>query len=167
MPEPINLDSKTKRPPRGESPPRSNTKSQSTKSESERLRDEAIKGKNRSPADKKLQVSIAQGYGYIGMALMGIGTRFKDSGLANTGVATINGAEAVSEAWMNAADSNPKVKQFLMQATQVGTIGALVGCHVAMAMPLLIDRGVIPVEVAAMAASEAADMNGNGVNGST
>jgi hypothetical protein len=100
--------------------------------------------KPRTPADKKLQAAIVGTYQGIGAGGIGIGMRLGDPGLQGTGLALIESADAISEAWMELADTNPKVKQFLKRATEVSTVGTLVALHLAAAMPLLISRGVIP-----------------------
>lgn len=159
MPEPIDLSGKReeKRPPEGEAapkpPPRRKASSQtkaSTKSD----------GKRRTPNDRKLGESVEGLYQVIGASLTGIGLRVNDAGLANAGVATIERAEVISEAWLDLADSNPKVKSALLKLTEVSSVGVLVGLHLTIALPILIDRKIVPDSMAAHMATA----NGNGSN---
>lgn len=144
------------RPPR---PPRSSSgRSRTTP------KDDAPKP--RTPADRKLAASVAGGYQTIGALITGIGFRIEDSGLVGTGTATINNSEMLAEAWMDLADKNPKVKDTLKRLTEVTTVGVLVSLHLATLMPLLIDRGVVPPGVAAMAFAGPANGNMNGTGGS-
>ena len=117
----------------------------------------------RTPADKKLAASIAGTYQAIGMGIIGIGMARNDGGLAGTGTATVNNAEQIAEAWLDLADKNPSVKKALKKFTEISATGTLVGLHITLLIPLLIDRQVIPEPMADMAMGFAAGAtNGNG-----
>lgn len=147
------------RPPRAARPSSARTSSRRTTSSGS-----SDAPKQRTPADRKLAASVAGGYQTIGALITGIGFRIEDQGLVGTGAATINNSEMLAEAWMDLADKNPKVKDTLRRLTEVTTVGVLVSLHLATLMPLLIDRGVVPPGVAAMAFAgpDNGNMNGNG-----
>jgi hypothetical protein len=144
-----------------ERPPREARAPRATRSTRNAAADDGTP-KPRTAADKKLAASIAGGYQTIGGLLTGIGIRFEDQGISQTGVATINNAEMIAEAWIDVAQKNPKVKAWLEKITEVSAVGVLVSLHLASALPLLMDRGVIPPGMMAFAAQPSPNGNGNG-----
>jgi hypothetical protein len=130
--------------------------------------------KRRTPADKKLAANIANMYQGAGAAVAGLGMARQDIGLVGSGSALIEQSEAISEAWLDLCDSNPKVKQVLIRMTEVSSVGVLVGLHVSVAIPVLVTRGIIPEQFAsaaqqaatANAAAAAANANGGNPNSS-
>lgn len=169
MPEPIDITTGEPakaqgRAPRGERAPRtSNTAKPKPPRVGERNEDGS---KKRGTGDLKLKTELAGTYSTIGMAVAGIGISKKDGGIAGTGAALVNHAEAAADAWLDLADRNPKVKLALMRMTEASAIGALVTVHMAILMPLLADRGVVPPSIAAamgvkLAAEQTQSENGN------
>jgi hypothetical protein len=74
-----------------------------------------------------------------------------DEGIKGVGTMMFNNADAAALAWLDLADQNPKVKQWLQRVTEASAVGSLVAVHMAMVFPLLVDRGVIPGPAAAVA----------------
>ena len=143
----IDIDGKKagERPPRGETPPKREPKAKPKAAAAEPT------PKRRTPTDRKLAAELTSTYQGIGLAVSGIGVARSDTGLMGTGAAMVNNAEHASEAWLDLADQNPRVKAALVKFTEASAIGSLVAVHLSMAVPLLASRGVIPDQfVAAM-----------------
>lgn len=157
MPEPIDLDKarQAQRPPKGETPPKAPPRSSSRTKKSQTSGES--KPKTRTPSDRKLAEAVAGLYQVGGSLALGIGLRLEDQGIAASGVKTVEMAEPIAEAWLDLADKNPKVKNALLKMTEVSSLGVLVGMHVTMLVPLLVDRGIVPDTIAA-----AMSANGNG-----
>lgn len=121
-----------------------------------------------TPDEKKLAISIASGYGAIGMGVVGLGMRMGDLGLQGTGLEIVNQADAVSSAWVDLSRKNPKVKAYLKKITEVSAAGVVIGIHVSMLIPILASRGVLPAGMAGMTEpQEDFDPNTNGHGGNT
>lgn len=125
------------RPPRDETPPKV----------------KPAEPKKRTPTDKKLAAELASTYQGIGLAVMGVGNLRQDPGVIATGVAVVEHAEQASEAWLDLADQNPKVKAALKRFTEASAVGSLVMVHASMLIPLAASRGIIPGPLAAAAAA--------------
>lgn len=110
--------------------------------------------KRRSPADTKLQTSIAEMYQVLGLAVNGLGGAAQDDGMQGTGVALVMQSEGIASAWMDLAEKNPKVKKILQNLTEVSAVGAVVGIHVTCAMPFLQSRGILPAFLGGTSAPE-------------
>lgn len=95
--------------------------------------------------DAKLQESITDLYAQGGLILAGVGMAREDVGIQSVGIGMANGSQAIGEAWMDLADKNPKVKAALVKFTEVSSVGVLVSLHVAIVLPFMADRGMIPV----------------------
>jgi hypothetical protein len=112
--------------------------------------------------ERKLAASIEQAYGMIGVTVSSVGLRLKDQGLIATGVKTGEMADALALAWIELARKNPKLKAYLKKMVEASAAGVLVGMHVMVLMPLLADRGIIPVYMAVTEDPEPPmGMNGN------
>lgn len=162
MPQPvgdIKAKRQARRPAKGETPPKA------TDDSTQEL--PPITPKRRSGNDKKLADALTKGYQTIGIAAMGIGARKGDNGIAGTGLAMVESAEAAADAWMELADKNPKVKIALQRITEVTAVGVLAGIHVGIMFPLLVDRGVVPPTIVSMMGDmmTADDAAGNGHGG--
>lgn len=118
--------------------------------------------KDMTPAEKKLAEAISQMYQMAGGIALGIGFRIADQGLVGTGAKTLEMADAISVAWIDLSRRNPAVKKWLQRVTEMGSTSVLVGMHVAIIVPLLIDRGVIPASMVAFAGGMPTANNGNG-----
>jgi hypothetical protein len=95
--------------------------------------------------DAKLQESIVDLYAQGGLLIAGVGMARADEGITSVGVGLANGSQAIGEAWMDLADKNPKVKAALLKFTEVSSVGVLVSLHVAVVLPFMADRGMVPV----------------------
>jgi hypothetical protein len=146
------------KPPKEERPPRARNKSQAR----EEADDAPIAQIPLTADEKKLASSIAQAYGMIGVGIVGIGIRLSDQGLVGTGVETSNMAEALSLAWIELARKNPKIKTYLKKMVEASAAGVLIGMHVAVLMPLLADRGIIPVGMVMASEADETATGGNG-----
>lgn len=104
-----------------------------------------------SPADKRLHASLCTGYEGIGGVVIAIGNAKNDDGLKGVGLKCVNNADRAADAWIELAAENPKIKAMLLRFTETSKVGVLVGIHVAMFVPLLADRGIVPPEAALMA----------------
>lgn len=144
------------RPPRDETPPRARATADDPPESGATVKQAPL-----TPDEKKLAQSIEQAYGMIGAGIAGIGLRLQDHGLQGTGIETCNMAESLSLAWIELARKNPRVKQYLKKIVEASAAGVLVGMHVAVLLPLLVDRGIIPLQMAGMAAA-AGSTNGDG-----
>lgn len=153
-----------KRPPRKETTPNADAASKGSTGNPETPDLETPTPVKRTPADRKLAASVAGTYQAIGMGMIGIGMRIEDAGLVGTGTATVNGSEQIAEAWLDLADKNPQVKKALKKFTEVSAAGTLIGLHITLLIPILIDRKVIPEPFGMMAAGFTAGVNGNGAN---
>lgn len=104
----------------------------------------------RSPSDRKLEASINTVYEGLGMGVTAIGLQLGDNGIMGTGIKVTESSGMVASAWMDVAEQNKKVKDALVKFTEASRVGTLIGCHLAMMLPILVDRGVVPGAVAAM-----------------
>lgn len=146
------------RPPRGESPPRAARTPRSgagsgggSSSGAPAAPRPDFKGE-----DRKLHAAVSRFYSTLGMGMAGFASMSGDVGLAASGVNITSQAEATADAWVELAQANPRVKQALQGFVQGSTMANLIGCHVAMVVPVLATRGVIPGEVATMFLSDEA-----------
>lgn len=138
MADTVKLDNEP-RPPRAERTPRT---SRAAKSAAAKPVTDAPK--QRSPQDRKLEAAVTELYQGLGLVGMGLGAPRNDAGIVGTSMACMEQAPAIAAAWMDLADRSPSVKAALKRLTEVSAMGTLVGLHVALAMPLLQDRGVVP-----------------------
>ena len=114
-----------------------------------------------SPADRKLVGALATMYSSVGMGFVAIGLQTGDNGIAGVGVKINDLAEPTAHAWLALANENPKLKATLRRVVETSKTGTLIGCHAAMFIPLLADRGIIP-PVAAEAADSMFQTTANG-----
>lgn len=152
------------RPPRRERAPRNRARTQDNTPPPPPEEPAPTPPKKRTPADKKLASSIASTYQGIGLMVTAAGMSRGDGGVAGTGTAIVEQAEAAAEAWLVLADQNPKVKAALRKFTEGSAFAGLVAVHIPVVMPLLASRGVIPVSFAEGMAA-ASMMNGNTPDG--
>lgn len=119
---------------------------------------------SRRTTDDKVRESLTGTYQMLGGTLASIGMVKQDSGLAGTGVAFINSAETLTDAWMDLAEQNPAVKAALRRFTEGSSLGTLIVAHGACMVPLLASRGVIPDAMSgvmtAMSGASSADTSG-------
>lgn len=97
-----------------------------------------------TPDERKLAASISGTYSMMGTGLIGIGMRMDDAGIAGSGVSMVNMAEETAAAWIELSRKNPKVKAYLKKITEAGASAVVIGMHIAMFMPLLASRGILP-----------------------
>lgn len=107
--------------------------------------------------DAKLRESLRGMYEGVGMLAMGVGIPRKDPrllqfsatllepqivGLTPTGEAILGpdprtGAEKIADAWMTAADRNPRIKTALRRFTEGGAIAEVAALHISLLLPFL------------------------------
>jgi hypothetical protein len=119
----------------------------------------SVRGGNKTT---RLRDDIAQFYGTLGMAAVGIGIATGDAGINGTGQAIVMRADTIADAWVELAQKNLKVKKALEQITGATSMGGIIGVHVMVLIPFLADRGMVPPLVAAafQATPDAYDPNG-------
>lgn len=102
----------------------------------------------RGTVDKKLVTNITDTYTMLGMMVSGAGLARGDEGLVGSGQSLVNRADRFGEAWLGLANRNPKVKAALVRFTEGTATAEILVLHVAVLMPLLASRGVVPVPMA-------------------
>lgn len=165
MPDETNTPrTERKRPPRTTRPPRVTEATVETEVPKESA------PKKRPPTDRRIADSITGTYQSAGMVIIAAAMARQDEGLLGTGQAVVNGAESASEAWLELADQNPKVKKALQRFSEGSAVATLFAVHIGMVLPLAASRGVLPPMFGAATAAAAAgggmpmppSMNGNG-----
>lgn len=141
----------SKRPPRDEKGPRTSPRAKTRTVPPKTDSSDVPKGTPRRGQDRKVQESLAASYQMFGGVLTSAGMVRSDNGLVQTGVVVIERSEMLAEAWMDLADTNPAIKVALRRFTEGSAVGGLILLHLTCAMPLLVDRGVIPPTAAAFA----------------
>lgn len=104
-----------------------------------------------SPADRKLIGALSTMYSSVGMGFVAIGLQVGDDGITGVGVKINDLADVTAHAWLALANENPKLKATLKRVVETSKTGTLIGCHAAMFIPLLADRGIIPPAAAVAA----------------
>lgn len=95
------------------------------------------KGTGQRPANMKaLENSLADIYRGLGMGL-----NFIDP---ISGMEVANSADALAHSWIILAESNPKVKKFLLKITTGGGVGAVILAHGMVAIPILARHDKLP-----------------------
>lgn len=138
----------------------------------------------RSPTDAKLAASILQMYEGVAVLAGGFGIpramRTGDDRLLVLsahlmeprtaevdGVVRVvdqrTGAEAITDAWMTAADRNPKIKAALRRFTEGGAIAEVVALHLPLVIPFL--PGIPGLAILRRSAPAPTTANGAGVPG--
>lgn len=104
----------------------------------------------------KIRSSLTDLYNMIGMGALTVDPIY--------GQYVMDQSDAMADAWMEVAESNPKVMGFLTRFTEGAGIGTLVMAHIMLAAPLLARRGIVPapVGIGAMAQSKWVQDNGGG-----
>ena len=106
--------------------------------------------------DAKLHASLVRFYGMAGMGLRTAGTMKGDLGLATAGVNIVATASDTADAWIELAQQNPRVRKVLEGFVQGSAAANLAGAHIAMVLPVLAARGVVPPQMGAMFLSDEA-----------
>lgn len=120
----------------------------------------------RTPKERKLQASLTAAYEGLGVGVSLLGVQLQDEGIAQTGV-KINGmADITADAWLELAKENPKIMETLIRLTEASKMGVLVGCHIAMIVPFLVNRGMVPAHVGGMVMMATDRPSEESVNGS-
>lgn len=85
---------------------------------------------------KALEHSLAEMYRGLGMGL-----NFVDP---ISGMEVAASADALAASWIVLAESNPKIKKFLVKITTGGGVGAVVIAHGMVALPILARHDMLP-----------------------
>lgn len=104
-----------------------------------------------SKADRKLADDLTAIYVAISMALDAVASIKDDPGLKQTAELLAAKSGAISEAWLELANTNPAVKRALKNLTAGTMVGGLALLHGICLVPLLADRGIVPPYIAIMA----------------
>lgn len=121
-----------------------------------------LSGSRTTTTDVKLRESVKGMYEGVAMLAMGIGMTRQDQRLLQFAgtlmeppgpIPVMNhdqtafelvpapdqrtGAEKIADAWMTAADRNPKVKQYLRKVTEGGAFAEVLALHVTLLIPFL------------------------------
>lgn len=148
MPEPIDLKTK---PPKGESAPKVKPRDAGAGP-----RDAAEAAgpdpKRRTPTDRKLAASLAQFYAMIGVGIAGVGQASHNIELAAAGVNVASRAEESADAWMDLADTSPRVRKMLEGFATGGSWAGVVASTVTIVAPIAvaIRRDNIPEQMSGM-----------------
>lgn len=101
-----------------------------------------------TPDEKKLAASISMGYQTMGMGMIALSFQLEDRGLNGVGNRMTTMADSTAAAWVELGRKNPTVKAYLKKITEVSAAGTVIGIHLTMFIPLLVNRGVLPANLA-------------------
>lgn len=101
-----------------------------------------------TPDEKKLAASISMGYQTMGMGMVALSFQLNDRGINGVGDRMVTMADSTAAAWVELGRKNPTVKAYLKKITEVSAAGTVIGIHLTMFIPLLVNRGVLPANLA-------------------
>lgn len=105
---------------------------------------------------RKLKEALERFYATIGGGVATAGMFTGNIGMVASGTNIATRSDEVSEAWMELADTNPKVKKFLESFMEGSSVANLVAAHLSMVVPLIAAQGIVPAQMGEFFLSEEA-----------
>lgn len=132
-----------------------------TRSESPKVETPKPPPRARRGDAKQLRDNLERFYATVGGGVATAGVLRGDVGLVASGTNIGTKAAETADAWLELADTNPRIKRFLEAFMEGSAIANLVAAHLSMIVPIVASQGLVPEQVGVMFLSDEAKQTAN------